>query len=70
MFRSVCVAASAIALASSQLASAQSTPSLEVDAIAFGTREAVHQADVSPDGSKAVFVEQDPDDQRSSIWPT
>lgn len=38
---------------------------LEQDAIAFGTREAVWQMDLSPDGSKAVYVGAGP--ARSSI---
>ena len=56
MKRSVCVLAGAVALATPAFLSAQTKSALEADAIAFGTREAVGDADVSPDGSKAVFV--------------
>jgi len=37
-------------------ASAQTQPTLEQDAAAFGTRQAVSNVDLSPDGSRAVFV--------------
>src|SRR6266404_4178282 len=37
-------------------AHAQAQSSLEQDAIAFGTREAVFNADLSPDGGRAVLM--------------
>lgn len=49
------LAAAAAAAGSSVCASAQQS-SLESDAIAFGTRETVRNMDLSPDGSRAVFV--------------
>lgn len=55
MYRSVRVLAGAMLLASvAQAAFAQ--PSLEADAIAFGTRDAVANMDLSPDGTKAVYL--------------
>ena len=57
MFRSVSVAAGAFLLASTSYpALAQGKSSLEADAIAFGTREAVSSMDLSPDGSRAVYL--------------
>ena len=56
MKRSVRVLAGAVALVTPASLSSQGNSSLEADAIAFGTREAVHAADLSPDGSKAVFI--------------
>ena len=57
MLRSVRVAASAFLLAAvTPVALAQPGSSLEADAIAFGTREAVANMDLSPDGSRAVFL--------------
>ena len=48
--------AAAIAVASSSVALAQTQPTLEQDAIAFGTRETTTRMDLSPDGSLAVFL--------------
>jgi dipeptidyl aminopeptidase/acylaminoacyl peptidase len=56
MFRSVRVSAAAFLLASAATLQAQPKSALEADAIAFGTREAVSYADLSPDGSRAVMV--------------
>lgn len=48
--------AAAVAAAWGGCASAQGNSTLERDAIAFGTREAVYNVDLSPDGRMAVFV--------------
>lgn len=45
-----------LAAASSSVAFAQTQPTLEQDAIAFGTRETTTRMDLSPDGSLAVFL--------------
>jgi dipeptidyl aminopeptidase/acylaminoacyl peptidase len=57
MLRTVCLLAGvAVAALAPQLAFAQSTSSIEADAIAFGAREGVANMDLSPDGSRAVFT--------------
>jgi dipeptidyl aminopeptidase/acylaminoacyl peptidase len=48
--------AAAIAAAWAGCASAQAQPTLEQDAIAFGTRETTTRMDLSPDGNLAVFL--------------
>jgi dipeptidyl aminopeptidase/acylaminoacyl peptidase len=48
--------AAAIAAAWGTCAGAQTQPTLEQDAVAFGTRPAAASLDLSPDGSRAVFV--------------
>lgn len=66
MFRTVrfCASTAIAALLISNPALAQQA-SLDADAIAFGTREAVWQMDLSPDGTKAVYVGAGP--ARSSV---
>ena len=56
MNRSVCVLAGAMVFATPASLLAQTKTTLEADAIAFGTREGVSNMDLSPDGTKAVFV--------------
>jgi dipeptidyl aminopeptidase/acylaminoacyl peptidase len=57
MLRTVCLlAGAAVAALTSQLASAQSTSSIEADALAFGVREGVADMDLSPNGNLAVFT--------------
>jgi dipeptidyl aminopeptidase/acylaminoacyl peptidase len=57
MLRTVCLLAGAAVVAlTPQLVSAQSTSSIEADALAFGVREGVANMDLSPDGSRAVFT--------------
>ena len=56
MKRSVCVFLGALCFLAPAALLAQPQSSLEADAIAFGTREAVSNMDLSPDGTKAVFV--------------
>jgi dipeptidyl aminopeptidase/acylaminoacyl peptidase len=48
--------AAAIAAAWGTCASAQTQPTLEQDAVAFGTRETTTDMDLSPDGKLAVFL--------------
>ena len=48
--------AAAVAAAWGSCAGAQSQPTLEQDAIAFGTRETTTNMDLSPDGKLAVFL--------------
>ena len=54
--KSVLSLAAASAAAFSGAAFAQTQPSLEQDAIAFGTRETTTNMDLSPDGKLAVFL--------------
>jgi dipeptidyl aminopeptidase/acylaminoacyl peptidase len=56
MFRSVSLVAGALLLAAVPPAFAQPKSGLEADAIAFGTRESAQNMDLSPDGSKVVFL--------------
>lgn len=65
MFRNLLLAGAAFLCGGATTAAAAELHSLEADAIAFGTREAVWQMDLSPDGSKAVYVGAGP--ARSSI---
>ena len=48
--------AAAVAVVWSGNAAAQSAPTLEQDAAAFGTRETAFNMDLSPDGNSAVFI--------------
>lgn len=56
MFRSVSTVAGAFLLATTSNAALAQSNSLESDAIAFGTREAVSNMDLSPDGARAVYL--------------
>lgn len=56
MFRSVSILAGAVMLATSSHAALAQSNTLQADAIAFGTREAVASMDLSPDGSRAVYL--------------
>jgi hypothetical protein len=48
--------AAAVAAVWTGCALAQTQPTLEQDAIAFGTRETTTRMDLSPDGNLAVFL--------------
>lgn len=57
MLRKACLlAGAAIVALVPQIALAQSTSSVQADALAFGVREGVANMDLSPDGNRAVFV--------------
>ncbi len=54
----IVIGASLVALSSS--VGAQATAAIDADALAFGTRESVSNMDLSPNGSRAVFVGSGP----------
>jgi len=56
MYRTLCFATAVSILGLSSPALSQPTSSIEVDALAFGVPESVSNMDLSPDGSRAVFV--------------
>ena len=64
MFRSVSILAGAVLLATSSHAALAQSKSLQDDAIAFGTLGAAQGADLSPDGTKVVYVGPGPGNLR------